>query len=50
MFQCRRCPHYFIPAVCLLRGKTPASLDSAAKLAWRLLRELVTNSAALETL
>jgi len=48
--QCRRCPHYFLPNVDLFRGKTPASLDNAAKLAWRLIRELLTNSKALENL
>merc|ERR1712066_770827 len=48
--QCRRCPHYFLPAVDLFRGKSPSSLDNAAKLAWRLLRELLTNGKALENL
>merc|ERR1712032_278058 len=28
--QCRRCPHYFLPAVDLFRGKSPSSLDNAA--------------------
>ena len=31
-------------------GKSPSSLDNAAKLAWRLLRELLTNGKALENL
>jgi len=48
--QCRKCPHFFLPNVDLFRGKTPASLDNAAKLAWRLMRELLTNSMALENL
>merc|ERR1712241_1434432 len=48
--QCRKCPHYFLPSVDLFRGKSPSSLDSAAKLTWGLLRELLTNSSALESL
>jgi len=48
--QCRRCPHYFLPSVDLFRGKSPAALDNAAKLTWGLLRELLTNSSALESL
>merc|ERR1712106_482201 len=48
--QCRKCPHFFLPNVDLFRGKTPASLANAAKLAWRLMRELLTNSMALENL
>merc|ERR1712183_298585 len=48
--QCRKCPHYFLPSVDLFRGKSPSSLDNAAKLTWGLLRELLTNSSALESL
>jgi len=48
--QCRKCPHYFLPSVDLFRGKSASSLDTAAKLAWRLLRELLTNTKALESL
>lgn len=48
--QCRRCPHYFLPTVDLFRGKSTSALDNAAKLAWRLMRELLTNSKALENL
>lgn len=48
--QCRRCPHYFLPSLDLFRGKPPASLESAAKQAWRLTRELLTNSRSLEKL
>ncbi|CAD5117593.1 unnamed protein product [Dimorphilus gyrociliatus] len=48
--QNRRCPHYFLPNLDLFRGKSPASLDSAAKCAWRILRDLVTNSRNLENL
>ena len=50
LFQCRKCPHYFLPSVDLFRGKSPSSLDNAAKLTWGLLRELLTNSSALESL
>ena len=48
--QCRRCPHYFLPSLDLFRGKPPASLENAAKQAWRLTRELLTNSRSLEKL
>lgn len=48
--QCRKCPHYFIPALDLLRGKPTNLLDQTAKQTWRLLRELLTNSRSLETL
>ena len=50
LLQCRRCPHYFLPSVDLFRGKSTPALDSAAKLTWGLLRELLTNSSALESL
>ena len=48
--QNRRCPHYFLPNLDLFKGKTVASLDSAAKMAWRILRELLTNGRSLEKL
>merc|ERR1711950_62848 len=48
--QCRKCPHYFLPSVDLFRGKSPSSLDNAAKQTWRLIRELLTNTKALENL
>jgi len=48
--QCKRCPHFFLPNVDLFRNKSPSLLDNAAKLSWRLLRELLTNSSALENL
>ena len=48
--QCRRCPHYFLPSLDLFRGKPPACLEAAAKQAWRLTRELLTNSRSLEKL
>ncbi|VDO97896.1 unnamed protein product [Soboliphyme baturini] len=48
--QCRKCPHYFIPSLDLLKGKPTVLLDQAAKQAWRLLRELITNPRALENL
>ena len=50
LFQCRRLPNYFLQNVNLLRGKSPASLDTAAKSTWRLFRELITNPEALESL
>lgn len=48
--QCRRCPHYFLPAINLLRGTTPPSLEAAARQTWRLTRELLTNPKSLEKL
>lgn len=48
--QNRRCPHYFVPTLDLFRGKSSSSMDAAAKQAWRILRELLTNSRSLEKL
>ncbi|XP_043268549.1 protein mab-21-like [Venturia canescens] len=48
--QCRRCPHYFLPNLDLFKGKSPTGLETAAKQVWRLTRELLTNSCALEKL
>ncbi|XP_011140910.2 protein mab-21 [Harpegnathos saltator] len=48
--QCRRCPHYFLPNLDLFKGKSPTGLENAAKQVWRLTRELLTNSRALEKL
>lgn len=48
--QNRRCPHYFLPGLDLFKAKSPAALDSAARQAWRILRELVTNARGLEKL
>ena len=50
IFQCRKCPHFFLPSVDLFRGKSAPALDNAAKLTWGLLREIITNSSALESL
>ncbi|GMT19973.1 hypothetical protein PFISCL1PPCAC_11270, partial [Pristionchus fissidentatus] len=48
--QCRRCPHYFLPQMDLLRGRPPQLLDQAARQVWALLRRLMLNAHALETL
>lgn len=48
--QSRRCPAYFLPQVDLFRGKDPRSLDLAAKITWRLQRELLFNSRCLDDL
>lgn len=48
--QCRRCPHYFLPHLDLFKGKSPSALENAAKQVWRLTRELLTNSRALDKL
>ncbi|XP_037086501.1 protein mab-21-like [Pollicipes pollicipes] len=48
--QNRRCPHYFLPALNLYKGISPAAMDTAAKQVWRLLRDIMFNPKALETL
>ena len=48
--QNRRCPHYFLPNMDLFKGKPTAAMDTAAKQAWRILREILTNSRSLEKL
>ncbi len=48
--QCRRCPHYFLPALDLLRAKPQHVLDQSARLAWALVRQLILNARALDTL
>lgn len=48
--QCRRCPHYFLPSLDLFRGKTHNALETAAKLTWRLTRELLTNPRSFDKL
>lgn len=48
--QNRRCPHYFLPALNLYKGLSPAALDTAAKRVWSLLRDIMFNSKALEKL
>lgn len=48
--QNRRCQHYFLPSLDLFKGKSPSTLDTAAKQAWRILRELLTNPRSLEKL
>ncbi|VDO39426.1 hypothetical protein V3C99_002631 [Haemonchus contortus] len=48
--QCRRCAHYFLPQLDLLRGKPHHLLDQSSKMAWNLVRQLMLNARALETL
>uniref|UniRef100_A0A1I7XJV6 DUF262 domain-containing protein n=1 Tax=Heterorhabditis bacteriophora TaxID=37862 RepID=A0A1I7XJV6_HETBA len=48
--QCRRCAHYFLPQLDLLRGKPHHLLDQSSKLAWNLVRQLMLNARALENL
>eukprot|EP00096_Caligus_rogercresseyi_P012696 TRINITY_DN5408_c0_g1_i1.p1 TRINITY_DN5408_c0_g1~~TRINITY_DN5408_c0_g1_i1.p1 ORF type:complete len:366 (-),score=116.55 TRINITY_DN5408_c0_g1_i1:422-1519(-) len=48
--QSKRCPHYFLPALNLFKGRSPTALENAAKQTWRLTRELLINSRALEKL
>ena len=47
--QCRKCPHYFLPAINLLRAP-PSALEAAARQAWRLARDLLTNPKGLDKL
>lgn len=48
--QSRRCPAYFLPQVDLFRGKDSRSLDLAAKVTWKLQRELLFNPRCLDEL
>ncbi|KHN71894.1 Protein male abnormal 21 [Toxocara canis] len=48
--QCRKCPHYFLPQLDLLKGKPNHLLDQSAKITWNLVRQLMLNARALETL
>jgi len=48
--QNRRCPHYFIPGLDLFKSRSASALDAAARQAWCILRELLTNAHSLEKL
>lgn len=48
--QNRRCPHYFVPGLDLFKARSASALDAAARQAWRILRELLTNARSLEKL
>jgi len=48
--QNRRCPHYFVPGLDLFKARSASALDAAARQAWRILRELLTNVRSLEKL
>jgi len=48
--QNRRCPHFFLPGLDLMRERSTSSMDLAAKHAWTLLRELLTNCRSLDKL
>jgi len=48
--QCRRLPNFFLQNVNLFKGKSPQLMDNAAKITWKLFRELLTNPEALQTL
>lgn len=48
--QCRRCPHFFLKGVELFETKSKQALDSAAKQAWSLAREIATNPKGFESL
>ncbi|KAL7075830.1 hypothetical protein ACQ4LE_005066 [Meloidogyne hapla] len=48
--QCRRCPHFFLPHLDLLRGKSTKSLDESARAVWALVRQLMLDVKSLERL
>ncbi|XP_070553842.1 putative nucleotidyltransferase MAB21L1 [Ptychodera flava] len=48
--QSRKCPHFFLHGLDLFQGKSHSSLDNAAKQAWRIAREILTNTKSLEKL
>ncbi|VDN02615.1 unnamed protein product [Thelazia callipaeda] len=48
--QCRKCPHYFLPQLDLLKGEPTHLLDQSAKITWNLVRQLILNVRALESL
>ncbi|EJW88822.1 hypothetical protein WUBG_00270 [Wuchereria bancrofti] len=48
--QCRKCPHYFLPQLDLLKGEPAHLLDQSAKITWNLVRQLILNVRALESL
>ncbi|CAI4232503.1 unnamed protein product [Auanema sp. JU1783] len=48
--QCRRCAHYFMPQLDLLRGKPIHLIDQGSKMAWNLVRKMMLNARALEAL
>uniref|UniRef100_A0A7E4V5M9 Mab-21 domain-containing protein n=1 Tax=Panagrellus redivivus TaxID=6233 RepID=A0A7E4V5M9_PANRE len=48
--QCRKCPNYFLPQMDLLKGKPPVVLDHSARACWALVRRMILDSRALETL
>ncbi|KAI1725270.1 mab-21 protein domain-containing protein [Ditylenchus destructor] len=48
--QCRKCPHYFLPQLDLLKGIPSHVLDHGARAAWSLVRQLLLSATALENL
>jgi len=48
--QCRKCPHFFLKGVDLFSCKPKQALDSAAKQAWSIARDIATNPASFDTL
>lgn len=48
--QCRRCAHYFLPHLDLLRAKPPHLIEHGAKLTWALVRKLMLDPMALQSL
>ncbi len=48
--QCRRCPHYFIPSLDMLKSRPAHLLEQASKQTWNLVRELIINPRSMEAL
>ncbi|XP_078371615.1 protein mab-21-like 2 [Oculina patagonica] len=48
--QCRKCPHFFLKGVDLFSCKPKQALDSAAKQAWNIARDIATNPGSFDTL
>ncbi|CAD6185950.1 unnamed protein product [Caenorhabditis auriculariae] len=48
--QCRRCAHYFLPSLDLLRSKPPHAIEHSAQLTWALVRKLMLDPLALQSL
>ncbi|CAI5445926.1 unnamed protein product [Caenorhabditis angaria] len=48
--QCRRCAHYFLPQLDLLRSKPSHALEHSSKQAWGLVRKLMIDPLALQSL
>lgn len=48
--QGRQCPHYFVPKIDLLKGKSTELMNQAVKVTWRLIRSFIFSPRSLEHL